>query len=200
MPRVTRKRLTSGGASSLGSVQIGGNPRQKNECWRTEMRHPTRQKKRGIGHVAWIETAIGKEIAGVVERHHDHDQAAQDIDRIEARARARNGRSRGRHPRGESCRQCVLPRCIECYSHDKLSVNRISGRGAHMTHCGRSLKTSRHHNIGAGDHGCVRETAAAQKRTIIRTFSRSMRNRHSCNSLSDATASNFSDRFHHRHR
>ena len=82
MPRVTRNRLTSWVLRPLSAVQKSGNARQEDESRRAEMRHPACQEQRRVGHIARIEAAIRKKIAGVVERHHDHNQAAQGIDGI----------------------------------------------------------------------------------------------------------------------
>ena len=44
------------------------------------------QQLRRLGDVARVEPARSKEVTCVVERHHDHDEAAQQVDRIDARA------------------------------------------------------------------------------------------------------------------
>ena len=62
----------------------------------------------------------------------------------------------------------AVRRCIECDGHDELSVIEhfeISGRGAHMTYRGHSLKMRSHHNIRAGNHGNVRDRKGAAKTT-----------------------------------
>ena len=44
------------------------------------MRDPPGEKKRGLRHVAGIKAACPEEIAGVIERHQRHHEAAQDVD------------------------------------------------------------------------------------------------------------------------
>ena len=64
------------------------------------MRDPARQEQAGVGDVAWVEPARSKEVACVIERHHDHDEAAQQVDRIDAGARHRTRAAcRYRHQR-----------------------------------------------------------------------------------------------------
>ena len=46
------------------------------------MRNPAREEQSRIVNVA-DRTAGGEEVAGMVERHQHHDEAAQQIDRIE---------------------------------------------------------------------------------------------------------------------
>ena len=58
------------------------------------MRNPAREEqgRRRFGQVGRINVRIGKEVAGVVERHHDHNHAAKEIDRVEARRALDHGR------------------------------------------------------------------------------------------------------------
>jgi hypothetical protein len=96
-----------GRAAALCAVEIGRDAGEKDEDRRAEMRDPARHEQRGIGHVARIEAAHRKEVAGVVERHDDHDEAAQKIDRGQARPRLRDrcrGRDAGRFARRGLCR------------------------------------------------------------------------------------------------
>ena len=44
------------------------------------MRNPAREEQSRIVNIARIETAGGEEVAGMVERHQHHDEAAQQID------------------------------------------------------------------------------------------------------------------------
>ena len=44
-----------------------------------------RQEQGGAGDVARVHAAGTEEVAGVVERHQDHDQTAQQIDAVETR-------------------------------------------------------------------------------------------------------------------
>ena len=104
--------------TTLRAVQKCGNAGQEDESRRAEMRHPARQEQRRVGDVARIEAAIGKKIAGVVEGHHDHHQAAQRVDRTEARAFAHCRHFHRRHLGWGSVRQCGPLRCIECDGHD----------------------------------------------------------------------------------
>src|SRR5689334_3760707 len=67
-------------AAALGPVKISGNSGQKDKRRRTKMRHPPCQEQRRLGNITRIEAAIGEEISAVVERHDDHNQAAQDVD------------------------------------------------------------------------------------------------------------------------
>ena len=49
-------------------VQKCRNSRQKNESWRAEMRHPTRQEQRRIAHVAGIEATGPEKVTCVMTR------------------------------------------------------------------------------------------------------------------------------------
>ena len=63
---------------------------EQEEYRRAEMRDPAREEQRGgrLGHVRWILPGHSEEVAGVIERHEDHDQAADHVDRVEACAGA----------------------------------------------------------------------------------------------------------------
>ena len=43
------------------------------------MRDPAGEEQRGFGHIAWIEAAGAKKIAGMIQGHEGHDEAAQDV-------------------------------------------------------------------------------------------------------------------------
>ncbi len=73
-------------AAAASAVQVSGNSGEEDEGRRAKVRHPARQEQRGIGDVARVGTARGKEIAGMVERHQHHDQPAEKIDAVETRA------------------------------------------------------------------------------------------------------------------
>ncbi len=110
-----QKAADIAGTAAL-SVQKRRNPRQKDKGWRAEMRNPARQEQRRIGDVARIKSAGSKEIACVIERHHDHDQTAQEIDRIEASRVRRRGFFKGRF----AGRRHGPPQRFEGNSHDRL--------------------------------------------------------------------------------
>jgi hypothetical protein len=74
-----------------GAVEIGGHAGQKDEERRAVVGDPAGQKQRRIGHVARIHPAWAEKVARVVERHQNHDAAAQQVDGIDARARGRLG-------------------------------------------------------------------------------------------------------------
>jgi hypothetical protein len=74
-----------GGGPALRAIEPGRNPGQKDEHRRTVMRDPAGEEQCGVGDVARIGAARTEEVAGMVERHQDHHQTAQQIDGIQPR-------------------------------------------------------------------------------------------------------------------
>jgi hypothetical protein len=50
------------------------------------VRHPARQEQCRVGDVAGVQSAAAEKVARVVESHQNHDRAAQQVDRNDARA------------------------------------------------------------------------------------------------------------------
>src|SRR5918994_1553791 len=67
------------------AIEKGREPGEKNKGRRADMGDPTRQEQCRFGDVARIEAARTEEVARVVQRHERHHQAAQNIDRDDAR-------------------------------------------------------------------------------------------------------------------
>jgi hypothetical protein len=73
-------------AASAFAVKERGNAGEEDKGRRAKVRHPARQEQCGIGNVARVGAARGEEIAGMVERHQQHDEPAQQVDAVETRA------------------------------------------------------------------------------------------------------------------
>ncbi len=67
----------------------------------------------GVGQILGFKRNVGEEVPSMVERHNDHDQAAQHIDRYQARALYREvrpgGLDRRDSSRSGSCNQRESP-------------------------------------------------------------------------------------------
>ncbi len=74
-PRKLSRRLSAAGEerSSAG---------EQEECRRAEMRDPASEEQGDCSRrrIRGIEACISEEVAGMIERHQDHDHAAQDVD------------------------------------------------------------------------------------------------------------------------
>jgi len=79
-------------AASAFAVKECRNAGEEDEGRRAKVRHPARQEQRRIGNIARVGSARGEEIAGMVERHQQHDEPAQQIDAVETHA-ARGARN-----------------------------------------------------------------------------------------------------------
>ena len=79
--------------------QIGADTGKKNEQRRAEVRDPAgeEQGRRGARQIQRVEVGLVEVIAGVVERHQDHDQPPHQIDGNDAAAeQCRGWRVHGR--------------------------------------------------------------------------------------------------------
>jgi hypothetical protein len=73
-------------AAPLRAIEEGRDAGEKDECRCAEVRDPAGQEQRRLGDIARIESAGREEVAGMVERHQYHDQAAQEINGSDAGA------------------------------------------------------------------------------------------------------------------
>src|SRR6185503_16728439 len=73
----------AGRSRSAGESGAGSRQQEENRC--AQVRDPTSEKERGGGggEVGWIRAKRPEEVAGVVERHDDHDDAAQHVHRLD---------------------------------------------------------------------------------------------------------------------
>jgi len=64
------------------TLEVHGGSREGYKAWSTEVRDPARgEERRPRAHrVGGIDSRAGEEIAGMVESHQDHEQAAEEID------------------------------------------------------------------------------------------------------------------------
>ena len=96
------------------AIEEGGCAREEHENRGAEMRDPAREEQSGVVDVARVEAGGREKVAGVVERHQHHDEAAQQVDRVEpdpARQLHAGNRSRSRQrqgARGDRRRGAVL--------------------------------------------------------------------------------------------
>ena len=68
--------------------EVGARAREQEEHRRAEVRDPAREKqpRRRVGQVRGILPGHAEEVPRVIERHHDHDHAADEVDRFQARS------------------------------------------------------------------------------------------------------------------
>src|SRR5262249_20685411 len=87
-PAAGEKTADVADAAAARAIEKGGYAGQKDERRCAKMRDPPSEKQGRIREVARIDAAGAEEIAGVVERHQHHDQPPQQVDAVEAPARA----------------------------------------------------------------------------------------------------------------
>ena len=84
LPRPHCALRRAGGLAPQAEIRAG--PGEQQTHGRTDVGDPAREEERRAGarHVGRAHTRDAEEVAGVIERHHDHDGAADDVNRFEA--------------------------------------------------------------------------------------------------------------------